>query len=114
MWQSRSAIGRSRPAERFGRFLSSLVVSGQMSRGDALEALKAPLYDPKLLAEDKIFIAKKLGLPLTEFEVLVNQPVRHFSEFPNHQRKRRLAMLVYRTAKSVLAPVRRMLDGSRA
>lgn len=94
--------------------LSSLVVSGQMSRGDALKALKAPLYDPKLLVEDKIFIAKKLGLSLTEFEALVDQPARHFSEFPNHQRKRRLAVLVYRTAKSVLAPVRRVLAGSRA
>ncbi len=94
--------------------LSSLVVSGQMSRGDALEALKAPLYDPKLLTEDKIFIAKKLGLSLTEFEALVEQPARHFSEFPNHQRKRRLAVRVYRMAKSVLAPVQRVLAGSRA
>lgn len=87
--------------------LSSLVVSGQMTRAEALEALKAPLYDPKLLAEDKIFIAKKLGLSLTEFEALVEQPAHHFSEFPNHQRKRRLAVLVYRFAKQVLAlPVR--------
>lgn len=94
--------------------LSSLVVSGQMSRGDALEALKTPLYDPKQLVEDKIFIAKKLGLSLPEFEALVEQPARHFSEFPNHQRKRRLAVRVYRMAKSVLAPVRRVLAGSRA
>lgn len=94
--------------------LSSLVVSGQMSRSDALEALKAPLYDPKLLAEDKIFIAKKLGMSLAEFEALIDQPVHHFSEFPNHQRKRRLAVMVYRTAKSVLAPVRRTLAQSRA
>lgn len=94
--------------------LSSLVVSGQMSRSDALEALKAPLYDPKLLVEDKIFIAKKLGMPLAEFEALVDQPTHHFSEFPNHQRKRRLAVMVYRTAKSVLAPVWRTLAKSRA
>ncbi len=89
--------------------LSSLVVSGQMSRGDAIEALKAPLYDPKLLVEDKIFIAKKLGISPAEFEALVDQPAHHFSEFPNHQRKRRLAVKVYRAAKSVLAPMRRML-----
>ncbi|NBW48603.1 MAG: N-acetyl sugar amidotransferase [Betaproteobacteria bacterium] len=94
--------------------LSSLIVSGQMSRGDALEALKTPLYDPKLLAEDKIFIAKKLGMSPDEFDALVDQPVHHFSEFPNHQRKRNLAVRVYRTAKSVLAPVLRMLDKLRA
>ncbi|WP_294765063.1 N-acetyl sugar amidotransferase [uncultured Rhodoferax sp.] len=94
--------------------LSSLVVSGQMSRADALEALKAPLYDPKLLAEDKLFIAKKLGLSLAEFETLVDQPAHHFSEFPNHQRKRRLAMQVYRFARlpvRVLALIGRKLRG---
>jgi N-acetyl sugar amidotransferase len=94
--------------------LSSLVVSGQMNRSDALEALKTPLYDPKLLVEDKIFIAKKLGLPISEFEVLVDQPVHYFSEFPNHQRKRRLAVSVYRFTKSVLSPLFRMLGTSRA
>ena len=82
--------------------LASLVVSGQMSRGDALVALKTPLYDEKLLAEDKIFIAKKLGLSLAEFEDLINQPVHHYSEFPNHQRKLKFAMMVYNLAKKVL------------
>jgi hypothetical protein len=82
--------------------LSSLVVSGQMGRNDALEALKAPLYDAKLLDEDKIFIAKKLGLSVAEFEALVNQPAHHFSEFPNHQRKRRIAMRVYRLVRLAL------------
>jgi N-acetyl sugar amidotransferase len=87
--------------------LSSLVVSGQMARADAIEALRAPLYDEKLLVEDKIFIAKKLGLQLVEFEGLINQPARHFSEFPNHQLKRRLAMRVYRALQSVIAKIRR-------
>ena len=87
--------------------LSSLVVSGQMTRGDALKALEAPLYDEKLLAEDKIFIAKKLGLPLSEFEALIEQPAHHYSEFPNHQAKRRRSMQVYRLAKLlVVLPLR--------
>jgi len=90
--------------------LSSLVVSGQMSRSDALVALKAPLYDPRLLVEDKIFIAKKLRLSISDFEALINQPVHHFSEFPNHQRKRRLAVSIYRSTNSVLLPLLRMLD----
>lgn len=87
--------------------LSSLVVSGQISREDALESLKTPLYDPKLLAEDKLFIAKKLGLTLADFEALVQQPVHHYSEFPNHQLKRRVAMQFYRLARIALVlPVR--------
>ena len=78
-----------------------------MSRADALEALKAPLYDPKLLEEDKIFIAKKLGLSMAEFEALVNQQAHHFSEFPNHQRKRRIAMQLYRLVRLALVLPRR-------
>jgi hypothetical protein len=78
-----------------------------MSRADALEALKAPLYDEKLLTEDKIFIAKKLGLSLADFEDLIEQPVHHYSEFPNHQRKKRIAMQGYRLARMLLVlPVR--------
>ena len=67
--------------------LSSLVVSGQKTRDEALAELQKPLYDEALLAEDKAFVAKKLGLSLQEFERLVQEPPRHFSEFPNHQRK---------------------------
>lgn len=89
--------------------LASLVVSGQMSRADALEALKAPLYDEKLLAEDKIFIAKKLGLSLAEFENLINQPVHHFSEFPNHQRKKNFAMSAYRLLRLMLGLPKRIV-----
>lgn len=82
--------------------LASLVVSGQMTREAALEALSAPLYDPKLLAEDKAFIAKKLGLSLAELEELIHQPVRHYSEFPNHQRKKKFAMQGYRLLTRLL------------
>lgn len=82
--------------------LASLVVSGQMSRADALDALKLPLYDEKLLAEDKIFIAKKLGITLSELEDLIEQPVRHFSEFPNHQRKKNVSMSIYRYLRMIL------------
>lgn len=79
--------------------LSSLIVSGQMRREEAIEALKEPLYDPVMLAEDKAFIAKKLGLPLAEFEALIHQPAHHYSEYPNHQWKRRSAARVYRGLK---------------
>lgn len=83
--------------------LSSLVVSGQMSREAALAALKTPLYDALQLTEDKLFIAKKLGISQDEFENLIHQPARHFSEFPNHQFRRTLAMRVYRSLLALFA-----------
>ena len=70
--------------------------------------LAAQNYIPPAVATSARW-AKKLGLSLTEFEAIVAQPAHHFSEFPNHQRKRRLAVLAYRTAKSVLAPLRLVL-----
>jgi hypothetical protein len=76
--------------------LASLVVSGQMTRNQALAELQKPLYDPKLLEEDKAFIAKKLGISVEEFDRLLQEPPRHYSEFPNHQRKFKLAFGTYR------------------
>lgn len=76
--------------------LSSVILAGKMSRDEALDALKLPLYDTNLLAEDKTFIAKKLGLSKSDLEMLIEQPARHYSEYPNHQRKKRAAMRIYR------------------
>lgn len=82
--------------------LSSLVLSGQMTRADALEALKVPLYGPALLKEDKAFIAKKLGISSAEFERLIELPVNDYSAFPNHQKKLKLAHKVYGLLRKVL------------
>lgn len=67
--------------------LSSLIVSGQMTRDDALKELDAPLYSEKDIAEDKEFVSKKLGLSVQELDDLMSQPPRHYSEFPNNIEK---------------------------
>ena len=59
------------------------------------------------LAEDKLFIAKKLGLSLAEFEGLITQPAHHFSEFPNHQRKKRFAMTMLRSLRIIIGMPKR-------
>src|SRR5207237_6047354 len=46
--------------------LSTLICSGQMTRAEALEELKQPLYDPELLQVDREFVLKKLGLSADE------------------------------------------------
>lgn len=73
--------------------LSSLVLGGEMTRDQALEELRKPLYESKMLTEDKAYVAKKLGITLAEFEELLAQPPRHYSEFANHQRKMKLYQL---------------------
>lgn len=67
--------------------LSSMVVSGQMSRDAALAELAKPLYDPTQLAEDKAFVAKKLGISTNELGDLIAQPPRFYTEFPNYEKQ---------------------------
>jgi len=63
--------------------LSSMILSGQMTRDEALGELAKPLYDQAELAEDMAYVAKKLGVTVAELERLVQEPGRDYSEYPN-------------------------------
>jgi aminotransferase len=65
--------------------LASLVVAGEITRDQAIKELEKPLYTENELAEDKAFVAKKLGIGVAELEDLVAQPPRHYTEFPNNE-----------------------------
>lgn len=70
--------------------LSSLIVSGQMSREDALRVLGEPLYDPKDLAADLAFFCKKLGISEDEFHSYIASPNRHYTDFPNWDSRKKI------------------------
>lgn len=58
--------------------LSSLIISGQISREEALEELERPPYSPDQMEEDKNYVIKKLGLTPEEFdEYMKAEPVPH-------------------------------------
>jgi len=61
--------------------LSSLILSGQMTREQALAELQQPTYDPQLQEGDKAYVAKKLGFTAAEFEELLTMPARRHEEF---------------------------------
>lgn len=63
--------------------LSSLIVSGQLTRDDALEELKKPLYDPVQLDDDRNFFIKKLGIDRAEYDRIMDEAPRSYLEFPN-------------------------------
>ncbi len=66
--------------------LSSLIVSGQITREEALKEMEKELYPADQLKEDKIFIMKKLGLGEQEFEEILNAPKRSYKDYKsNHQ-----------------------------
>ena len=63
--------------------LSSMIVTGIISREQALKALQAPLYEEAELQEDKTYIAGKLGITVPELNAYIEAPPRHYSKFAN-------------------------------
>ena len=74
--------------EKFGvdkrkSHLSSLIVSGQITREEALARLALPKYPSEELKEaDFNALAAFLGLTRQEFDILISQPARSHDEFP--------------------------------
>jgi N-acetyl sugar amidotransferase len=66
--------------------LSSQICVGEISRDKALEELKERPYDPQKIEEDKKYIAKKLGIPIDEFETILKAPGKFYFEYPNSEK----------------------------
>lgn len=63
--------------------LSSQILSDELTRSQAVEILQQSLYDDLELREDKLFIAKKLGISLEELDNLIAGPQHCYSDYPN-------------------------------
>lgn len=70
--------------------LSSLIVSGQITRDEAIEKLSEPLYDADELEIDIAFFCKKLRISRGQFEDLLAVPAHHHADFPNWSGRYRL------------------------
>jgi hypothetical protein len=66
--------------------LSNLIFSGQMTKSEALEELRKPAYDVELQKQDFEYVAKKLGWTKSEFEEILDLPVRSHKEFKSDNR----------------------------
>jgi N-acetyl sugar amidotransferase len=62
---------------------SSLIVTGQMDRDEALEKLKNPTYDEETAKQDFEYIATKLGISVEELEGYMNAPNKSYHEYKN-------------------------------
>jgi len=63
--------------------LSSLIVSGQMTREEAVAELALPITSERQERRDIKFVAKKLGLGVGELEQLIDKPPVSHREYPN-------------------------------
>ena len=76
--------------EKFGfdkrrAHLSSLVLSDQLSREQALEEMRKPPYPEGKLDEDRLFFLKKLGLTEEEWNDILKAPIRTYRDYPSSQ-----------------------------
>ena len=65
--------------------MSSLFVSGQMTREDALKEMNRKPYSETQLLENKEFVAKKLGITNEELERIFQLPIKTYQDFPSNE-----------------------------
>ena len=62
---------------------SSLILTGQMTREDALSQLEHPAYDPKTIGHEFDYIAKKLGIASEELRGYFEMPLKTYRDYDN-------------------------------
>ncbi|MFC2117181.1 N-acetyl sugar amidotransferase [Bacteroidota bacterium] len=75
--------------EKFGydkrkTHFSSLILTKQMSRDDALKELSQPAYDPDEMKKDFEFVAKKLGLTKDSLQSLLDGENKTYKDYKNN------------------------------
>ncbi len=73
-------------ADKRRMHLSALIVSGQMVREEGLRRVAAPPCSPEQLAEDKVYVCKKLGIGREEFDRIMALPPRRFWDYPSNEK----------------------------
>lgn len=62
---------------------SSLIMTGQMSREDAIERISRPEMDEHFLTQEFEFVANKLDLTVAELQAIFDGPNRTFKDYRN-------------------------------
>jgi N-acetyl sugar amidotransferase len=94
--------------ERFGFDIrrvqySSLILTGQMTRDEALERLQKPPLDDAAIAREFQYVADKLEIGVGELEMYLNAPKKFYWDYKNQKRVLDLGEIVL----SVVAGTRR-------
>jgi hypothetical protein len=66
--------------------LSTLILTGELTRLEALEELKLPTYSPKLQEEDLEYLLEKLDISQNEFINIMNIPIVSHYEFGTEEK----------------------------
>lgn len=75
---------------------SSLILTKQMTREDALKQLEKPAYDPKTIKQDFEYIATKLGISVDELKGYMDAPNKTYKDYKSQERIYNLGAKVMR------------------
>ncbi len=64
---------------------SSLILTGQMSRSEALKKLEKPAYNPETIDEEFEYIATKLGISVKELRYYHEMPLKTYRDYRNQE-----------------------------
>ncbi len=67
--------------------LSSLIVSDQITRLQALEELKRPPYTTEELNKDLPYVCERLGISSEDFEKIMRLPTKSFNDYPSYHKR---------------------------
>lgn len=77
-------------------YFSNEILTGTLTREQALEELKQNPYPAEVMKEDETYIASRLGISATEFQQIINGPRRTFEDFENSWRMIQIGTAVLR------------------
>ena len=81
--------------------LSSLIISGQISREDALNAMKENVYSESEIGNDLEYIAKKLDWSSQEFRRIIDLPPNRHQDFATNEKLFSLGLRTKKYLKSI-------------
>jgi N-acetyl sugar amidotransferase len=64
---------------------SSLILTGQMTREQALKEMSRPAYDPETIEHEFDYIARKLGITSNELRGYFNLPLKSYRDYKNQR-----------------------------
>lgn len=76
---------------------SSLILTGQLSRDEALEKIAKPAYDEETMAQDFEYIATKLDVTVDDLRALLAGPKKSYHDYKNRMGLINLGTLALRT-----------------
>jgi N-acetyl sugar amidotransferase len=66
---------------------SSMIVSKQMTRAEAIDKLNEPLYDPMELENDIVYFCKKLDISRADLDTYLKMPLKKYIDYDNWDSK---------------------------